>query len=100
MLPFPLNVLHFTHQVLGSARVRREHLPEVVVARGRLATKARIGDIQQRSILLVLTEVIRAAWWVVADYPGTSSYCITGAEERVEGSRLRPATRRRIISTR
>ena len=85
---------------LPSARVRREHLPEVIVARGWLPTQACVGDIQQCPVLLVLTEIIGAPWRVVTDHPGTSSYCVTGAEERVEGSRLSPATRRRVIGRR
>ena len=71
-----------------------EYLAEVVVPGGWSAADICIRDIEQCPILLVLTEVIYAPWYVIAELPVAYAIVIGDAEERVEGSRLEARTTR------
>ncbi len=49
-----------------------------------MTAKSQVGQRQERTILIVLAEVVGEAWDVVAERPGTLSPDCTGAVERVE----------------
>ena len=76
-------------------------MPEVVVASGWSSSHICVSDIQQRTVLLVLMEVIGASRLMVAYSPDTALAAIADAEEWVEGGRLEASTTNsRIIGTR
>src|SRR5947209_12254337 len=72
----------------GWTRIRGKHLPEIVVASGWSSSHICVSDIQQRTVLLVLMEVIGASRLMVAYSPDTALAAIADAEEWVEGGRL------------
>ena len=78
-----------TLHVLSVAGVMVKDLTEVLVRidRGSTATKGNEALGQERTIFLVLVEVIRVARNVVAYLPDTLSPNIASAIERVEGCR-------------
>ena len=76
-------------------------MPEVIVSRGRRSAYVRVGQVQQRTVLLVLTEVIGTGWLMVAQPPQASLISIANAKEWVESSGLvATTTNSRIIGTR
>src|SRR5579859_2117368 len=71
---------------LCRTRIAGKHLAEVIEACGWASTQGRVGQIQQRTILCVLTEVVGAGRLVIAESPDAALTAIADAEERVEGS--------------
>jgi hypothetical protein len=99
--PFSFSLKSSFFSQSGLARIRGKHLPEVIVASGRSSTRVSVGNIQQRTVLLVLMEVIGASRLMVAQPPEAALAAIADAVERVEGSRLEASTTNsRIIGTR
>ena len=76
-------------------------MPEIVVASGWSSARIGIRDIQQRTVLLVLMEVIGASRLMVAYSPDTARAAIADAEEWVESSGFEATTTNsRIIGAR
>ena len=69
-------------------------MPEVVVPCGRRSAQPRVGYVQQRTVLLVLMEVIDTGWLMVAQPPQASLTSIANAKEWVESSRLKACPRK------
>jgi len=75
-------------------------LPEIVVASGWSSSHICVSDIQQRTVLLVLIEVIGASRLMVAQSPHAALAALADAEEWVESSGFEAGTTNsRIIGT-
>lgn len=90
-----------TCSIAGKARILGKNLAEVIVAHNWSATYPGINGIQQRTILLVLPEIVLAPRNMVADLPDTPPSDGMDTEERIEGCwHEASAISRRIISGR
>src|SRR2546428_1719028 len=71
------------------AGVLIKYLPEVFKELDRCSAKSGVGQLQQRTVLVVLAEVIGGhPWNVIAEHPGALVSYIADAIERVEVSGL------------